>query len=69
MNKSQIQMKKAMKMGMSPIDIAHMKEIARKEAARMEQEAIEKSFIFMLAIPTMVLAFDYWQQGRKCHSS
>ena len=38
-----MQMKKAKKAGMSPLDVQYMREIARKEAQKMEQE--EHSFI------------------------
>lgn len=65
MNKVQQQMRKAKKAGMTPVDVLRMKEIARKEATRMECEATEKAFLFMLAIPLNVLFNDYWQKSAK----
>lgn len=65
MNKTQIRMKKARKAGISPIELAHMKEIARKQAEAMEQEVEEKSFLYMLSIPLIILFEDYWQKSAK----
>lgn len=58
-------MKLAKKKGLSPSEVLHMKEIARKQAALMEQEANEKAFLFMLAIPLNVLVNDYWSKTAK----
>lgn len=65
MNKVQMQMKKAKKAGMSPLDVQYMREIARKEAQKMEQEATERAFLYMLAIPLIILFEDYWQKTAK----
>lgn len=65
MNKVKQQMRKAKKAGMTPVDVLRMKEIARKEATRMECEATEKAFLFMLAIPLNVLVNDYWEKSAK----
>lgn len=65
MNKVQQQMKKTKKQGLTPQDVLRMKEIARKEAARMEAEAKEKAFLYMLAIPLNVLFNDYWSKSAK----
>ena len=56
---------KASKAGISNVDLLKMKELARKEAEKMESEAIEKAFVYMLAIPLNVLANDYWEKSAK----
>ena len=58
-------MQKARKMGMSELDILRMRETARREAMKMQGEAIEKSFLYMLAIPLNVLVNDYWPKSAK----
>ena len=58
-------MQKARKKGMSELDILKMRELARKEAMKMQTEAIEKSFLYMLAIPLNVLVNDYWPKSAK----
>lgn len=66
MNKQVMQtMKKAKKKGLTPLEVLHMQEIAKREALKMENEAIEKSFLFMLAIPLNVLVNDYWPKSAK----
>lgn len=65
MNKVQQQIKKAKKQGLTPQDLLRMKEIARKEAAAMENVAKEKAFMYMLAIPLNVLFNDYWSKSAK----
>lgn len=65
MNKTRQQMNKARKAGMSNIDVLRMKEIARKQALKMESEAIDKAFLYMLAIPLNVLVNDYWEKSAK----
>lgn len=68
MNKTQMnkaRMQKAKRAGMSPIDVAKMHEIARKEARKAETEYVEKAFLFMLAIPLNVLVSDYWPKSAK----
>lgn len=64
-NKVKQQMKKAKRVGMTPLEVLRMREIARKEAQKMETEATEKAFLYMLAIPLQVLAFDYWPKSAK----
>lgn len=63
------QMKKASKKGMSPLEIAQMREIAQKAAHEAEQEAeriaVEKAFLYMLTIPLNVLYNDYWEKTCK----
>lgn len=63
MNKKQI--KKAFNKGYTPLDVAKMQAIAKREAQKLEKEATEKAFIDMLAIPCAVLAFDYWNKTAK----
>lgn len=65
MNRVQQQMKKAKKQGMTPVDLLRMKEVARIQAQKMEAEAIDKAFLFMLAIPLNVLVNDYWEKSAK----
>lgn len=65
MNKIQQQMKKAKKSGLTPIDVLRMREIAKVQAEKMETEANEKAFLYMLAIPLNVLAADYWEKSAK----
>ena len=50
---------------MSNIELLQMREIARKEAEKMENEATEKAFLYMLAIPLNILFHDYWQKSAK----
>ena len=42
-----------------------MKEVAKKEAKKMESDAVEKAFLYMLAIPLNVLVNDYWSKTAK----
>ena len=65
MNKVQQQMKKAKRAGMTPAEVLHMREIARREALKMEQEATERAFLYMLAIPLIILFEDHWQKTAK----
>ena len=65
MNKVQQQMKKAKKQGLTPADVWRMREIARVQATKMEAEAKEKAFLYMLAIPLNVLFNDYWAKSAK----
>lgn len=65
MNKMQKQFKKAQKKGLTPMEILHMREIAKKEADRMETQATEKAFLYMLAIPLSILTEDYWKKSAR----
>lgn len=65
MNKAQIQMKKARQKGMTPLEIAQMKAIAKKHAEAMEQEANERALLQLLAIPCLILGEDYWKKSAK----
>ena len=56
------QIKKAKNSGMSMIELARIKEVAKRETAKMEQVAIEKAFVLMLGIPLVLLKEDYWQK-------
>ena len=58
-------MKKAKKQGLTPADVWRMREIARVQATKMEAEAKEKAFLYMLAIPLNVLFNDYWAKSAK----
>ena len=65
MNKAKKQINAARKKGLSPLELAQMKAIAKKHAESMEQEATEKAFVLMLAIPCLILGEDYWKKKRK----
>lgn len=59
------QINKARKAGISNVDLMRMKEVAKKEAKKMETDAVEKAFLYMLAIPLNVLVHDYWSKTAK----
>lgn len=59
------QMKMAKKSGLTNVDLARMRDAARKEAMKVENEIFEKSFLYMLAIPLNVLVNDYWSKTAK----
>lgn len=59
------QINKARKAGISNVDLMRMKEVAKKEAKKMESDAVEKAFLYMLAIPLNVLVHDYWSKTAK----
>lgn len=65
MNRVQKQIKRARQAGLTNNDIWRMKEIAKKQAKAMQNEAVEMSFLFMLAIPLNVLVADYWPKAPK----
>lgn len=65
MNKIKSQIKRARKAGMSNLDLLRIKETAKKAADRLENEATEKAFLYMLAIPLNVLVHDYWSKTAK----
>ena len=55
----------AMKKGMSPLQVARMREIANKAAEEGSKKAAKQAFIRMLAIPVGLLAEDYWPKTAK----
>lgn len=65
MNKTRKQMNKARKAGLTETDLLMIKEMSRKAAAKVEKEATERAFLYMLAIPLNVLASDYWPKTAK----
>lgn len=65
MNKIKQQMRRAKKVGMSPIDVLQMREIAKKEAEKMENRMADRAFLYMLAVPLNVLVNDYWPKTAK----
>ena len=65
MNTMRRQQKKAKKLGLSNIDLLMIKETAKKQSKSMEKEAIDRAFLYMLAIPLNVLFNDYWQKSAK----
>lgn len=64
-NRMKNQINKARKTGISNVDLMRMKEVAKKEAKKMESDAVEKAFFYMLAIPLNVLVHDYWSKTAK----
>lgn len=64
-NRMKNQINRARKAGISNVDLARMKEVAKKEAKKMESDAVEKAFLYMLAIPLNVLVYDYWSKTAK----
>ena len=65
MNHIKKQMQMTKKRGMNNVDLLRMREIAKKEAEKMEIEATERAFLYMLAIPLNILFHDYWQKSAK----
>lgn len=59
------QIQRARRGGMSNLDILKVKEMARRETKKMEAEAVEKAFLYMLAIPLNILAHEYWPKSAK----
>lgn len=59
------QMKRAKQSGLTPVDVAKMRAYARKEAEAVENEIMERSFLYMLAIPLNVLVNDHWPKSAK----
>lgn len=63
------QMNVARKRGCTATDLLYVREIARKEADKMAEEAekiaMEKSFLLMLGIPLNILFHDYWKKSAK----
>lgn len=55
----------ARKKGLDPVEVLRMREIARKEAEKMENEATERALLYMLAIPLSILFNDYWPKTAK----
>ena len=51
--------------GYSNTEILRMREMAKKHSKAMEQDATEKAFLYMLAIPLNVLVNDYWSKSAK----
>jgi hypothetical protein len=64
-NRMKNQINRARKAGISNVDLMRMKEVAKKEAKKMESDAVEKAFLYMLAIPLNVLVNDYWSKTAK----
>lgn len=62
------QLKRAKESGMSTLDFLKVQEIAKRESKKMEQEATEKAFLYMLAIPLNILVNDYWPKTAKRRS-
>ena len=61
-NRTSIRAKKA---GLSNVDLAMVREAARKEAEKHHDEILDQSFLYMLAIPLNVLVSDYWGDKAK----
>lgn len=48
--------------GLSNLDIAMMKQSARKAAEEAQKQAIDQAFMLMIWIPINILASDYWEK-------
>ena len=63
------QMNIARKKGYNELDLLQVREIARKQAEKMTEEAEkiarEQSFLLMLGIPLNILMHDYWKKSAK----
>lgn len=59
-----LQNKRAMQKGLSPLQVLQMREIAKKKAKEMEDQATKTAFLAMLAIPLNVLISDYWPKAK-----
>ena len=53
MSKIKKQVNKAKKFGMSNTDLLRMREIAKKEAKKMETEATERAFSYHIPFPSL----------------
>ena len=65
MNRIKKQMNKARRAGLTETDLLLIRETSKKVAAKVEKEATERAFLYMLAIPLNVLASDYWKKTAK----
>lgn len=65
MNRIKKQMNKARRAGLTETDLLLIRETSKKAAAKVEKEATERAFLYMLAIPLNVLANDYWPKTAK----
>ena len=59
------QFQRARRGGMTNLDILKVRELARRETQKMETQAVEKAFLYMLAIPLDILAELYWPKSSK----
>lgn len=64
-NKAVQQMQKARRSGMTPLEMLMIREAAKKESAKLQEEAMMDAFLCMIAIPLNVLLADYWQKSGK----
>lgn len=65
MNQVKHQMKQMKKRGYDEVELLKIREAARKAAQKQLQDAEEKAFLRMLAIPLNVLVSDYWEKTGK----
>ncbi|MGD6877857.1 hypothetical protein [Bacillus infantis] len=65
MNKAKQQMHKAKRAGMSNLELLALKELAKKEAEKIEARMADRAFLYMLAVPLNVLVADYWPKSAK----
>ena len=47
------------------INRADIKNVARVETERIERDAVDKAFLYMLSIPLVILQEDYWKKTAK----
>jgi len=59
------QMARMRKAGYSPIDLALVREKARKESQGMMQEVFDKTLLLHLYVTCDILANEYWEKSAK----
>lgn len=47
------------------INRSDIKNVARVETERIERDAVDKAFLYMLSIPLVILQEDYWKKTAK----
>jgi len=66
MSKKNKQYIRARQLGLSNVDILKIRETAKAEVEKSQNQSIEKSFLYMLAIPLNVLVTkEYWGDKAK----
>ena len=61
-NKIYQQVRKARKAGMNELDVLRVRTIAKQEAEKMEQYAVEKGLVASMTVIFNLLIEDYWQK-------
>ena len=64
-NRGKKEVKIAMGMGLTPLEMLKVREISRKEYEKKENEVHARAFLTQLAIPLNVLVHDWWPKTAK----